>query len=120
MVIRGTWSLGSYFRICWYSAMAWGTLPCFRSFCAASTYLLLLYAIGELTHCAVRACRVICLRAEPVRQAVAVPSYASRARKRKSNNPKFGVSSQLSPLDLGNFTAKGWRSPEAGRPAVAA
>ena len=30
------------FRICWYSAIAWATLPWFNSFCAASTNLLLL------------------------------------------------------------------------------
>src|SRR5437016_14588067 len=44
-----------------------------------------------------------------------VPIYASRREKAKSTNPKFGVSSQLSPLDLGNFPAKGRRN--SGAPA---
>src|SRR6266481_5496593 len=36
MVISVTWSRGSFFRIFWYSAMAWATLPWFSSFCPCS------------------------------------------------------------------------------------
>src|SRR5579885_1739662 len=107
MVMRVTWSRGSYLRICWYSAMAGGTLPWFSSFCAASTYLLLLLAMqpvrtGSRREVRPRRSPQIAAKqpssaAERKGRVAALLQYASRA-KREVNEGRDGCPQRVIPV----------------------